>query len=502
MKLISHIPRREFLKGSFSTVGLAAFGGGRLFAAPAGWRPVGDPLLVLGVMSDTHLRTRRSRKPTARWWPDTFLRAALEHFRAAKVDAVVHCGDMANYGEVEAMQMHADIWNAVFPGGKAADGHAVEKLFITGNHDVLGSGMNEWVRNLYSDPDVRRREVLAEDMAGNWERIWGEPYHETWHKEIKGYHFFGAHWGVSHGRLAKLVKKVMGKKPSESRPKPFFMLTHARPLPPFRKSLAAYSRDAVAFFGHNHISATNWNTIYYDEGSFPRIQVPPCISPDWDIKFKGDAYIAKAPLEGKEQTGRCRQGFVVKIYDDMMVIERREFAKGGSLGPDWVMPFGVETGKHPFAKEELKKIIGEPQFREGAKLEVVKCCQCENVARSNVANDKLKNGTGNGNIGNTGNIQRLCVKIPLADGNPKSRVYAYEVVIEGRGKREEGSGRLCKAVYAAGCNMGIGHEPNGGVTTLEIAKSELPPGKNLTVSVRPLTSLGTAGRPIMMDFKV
>lgn len=497
------LSRLDFLKGSFASLGFGAFGAGCAFAAPSGWRPAGDPLLVLGVMSDTHLRTRRSRKPTARWWPDTFLRAALEHFRAVNVDAVVHCGDMANYGEVEAMQMHADIWNAVFPGGKAADGHEVEKLFITGNHDVLGSGMNEWVRNLYSDPDVRRREVLAEDMAGNWERIWGEPYHETWHKEVKGYHFFGAQWGVDHGRLAKLVKEIMGKAPSESRPKPFFILTHARPLPPFRKSLAAYSRDALAFFGHNHISATNWNTIYYDEGSFPRIQVPPCISPDWDIKFKGDAYIAKAPLEGKDQTGRCRQGFVVKIYDEMMVIERREFAKGGSLGPDWVMVFG--KAPHPFSKDELKKVIGEPQFRKGAKLEVENVANVEMlpIANANVANRKLGIGTGSGNNSTMATLNlsatpRLRVRIPLADGNPDSRVYAYEVVVIG----EAESQKLFKAVYAAGCNMGIGHEPNGGVTTLEIAKEELPPGKMLTVAVRPLTSLGTYGMAIAKEVSV
>ena len=93
---------------------------------------------------------------------------------------------------------------------------------------------------------------------------------------------------------------------------------------------------------------------------------------------------------------------------------------------------------------------------------------------------------------------RLCVRIPLADGNPDSRVYAYEVVVVG----DEGTTKLHKAVYAAGCNMGIGHEPNGGVTTLDIPKSELPPGKTLTFAVRPLTSLGTSGRPIITDFKV
>ena len=409
---------------------------------------------------------------------------------------------MANYGEVEAMRMHADIWNEVFPGGQAADGHIVEKLFVTGNHDMLGSGMNEWVRNLYSDPDVRRREVLVEDMVGNWERIWSEPYHETWHKKVKGFHFFGAHWGVDQGRLAKLVNEVMGNAPSESRLKPFFTLTHARPLPPFRKSLAAYSRDAVAFFGHNHISATNWNTIYYDEGSFPRIQVPPCISPDWDIKFKGDAYISKAPLSGKEHAGRCRQGFVVRVYDDMLVIERREFAQGGRLGADWVMPLDWGTGngergtgKHPFSKDELKKVIGEPQFRDGAKLEV-------SLDRIDKINKIGKTATDNpvnpvNPVQENSATPRLCVRIPLADGNPDSRVYAYEVVVVG----DESAPKLQKAVYAAGCNMGIGHEPNGGVTTLDITKSELPPGKTLTIAARPLSSLGTSGKAIATTFK-
>ena len=90
------------------------------------------------------------------------------------------------------------------------------------------------------------------------------------------------------------------------------------------------------------------------------------------------------------------------------------------------------------------------------------------------------------------------MRIPLADGNPDSRVYAYEVEVTG----DEGTQKLHKAVYAAGCNMGIGHETNGGVTMLEIAASELPPGQSLTFAVRPLTSLGTSGRPIATEFKV
>ena len=37
--------------------------------------------------------------------------------------------------------------------------------------------------------------------------------------------------------------------------------------------------------------------------------------------------------------------------------------------------------------------------------------------------------------------------------------------------------------------MHLGHEPDGGVTTLDIPKSELPAGKKLTVAVRPVSSL-------------
>ena len=155
----------------------------------------------------------------------------------------------------------------------------------------------------------------------------------------------------------------------------------------------------------------------------------------------------------------------------MMVVERHEFGAGGKLGRDIVMPLG-KYKPHPFLKGELKKVIGEPQFGKSVKLKV------ESV--------KLESGE-----------DAVKVSIPLADGNPDSRAYAYEVVVVG----DEGTQKLHKAVYAAGCNMGIGHEPNGGVTTLEIPKSELPPGKTLTVAVRPLTSLGTFGKPIATTFK-
>ena len=463
------VTRRDFIGNAFAAVGFLALPGGFLFAAPKGWKHGGMPNLVLGVVSDTHLRTAHKGNGIGSRWTDKYFVAALEYFKACNVDAVVHCGDMAHSGQTRELEFHAKVWHRIFD-----DGHEPVKLFVVGNHDVEGSGYGGFVTKRYPDPVERAKHVFATDMAANWERVWGEKYEPVWHREVKGYHFFGRQWGVAEGELAKALEAGQEQYRLVEGVRPFFLLSHARPHSALNKKVARL-RNAVSFFGHWHHSAANWNEIYMWGG--PTIQCPSC-EPRGLRGLCGDGYIAHATLEGADGAGLARQGYVVRVYDDMLTIERREFGEGGSLGADWVMPFEREEGKgkreeerikkpHPFSKEELKKVIGEPQFRKGAKLEVVK--------------DSAS--------------PRLRVRIPLADGNPDSRVYAYEVVVVG----EAGSKKLFKAVYAAGCNMGIGHEPNNGVTTLEIPKSELPPGKTLTVAARPLTSLGTYGRPISVE---
>lgn len=60
--------------------------------------------------------------------------------------------------------------------------------------------------------------------------------------------------------------------------------------------------------------------------------------------------------------------------------------------------------------------------------------------------------------------------------------------------------RLFKSVFFVGLNSGIGHEPNGGVTTVDILNSHLPAGKRLTVAARPVSSLGTKGKAIATTY--
>ena len=471
--------RREFFAGASAL----ALGAGRLFAAPPGWKPSKKPDLVLGVISDTHLRTMPTSGRIDKEWSDTYLVKALTHFRDADVDAVVHCGDFAHLGQVEEMQAHADAWNKAFPNNRAPAGHEVAKLFVSGNHELRGStygGKGMFVRRLYPDPEERARHVLASDMAGNWERIWGEKYELVWHKVVKGFHFFGMQWDADEKAMADLVDGTTGCEP----PRPFFVLRHAYPP---RALLARMKRhpNAVGLFGHLHYSIANWRKVFL-AGGMPWLQVPSLNAHGYPGLREEDPWLTKLKIEGMEAAGsvRARQGMVIRLYDDMMVVERREFGEGGSLGADWVMPFG-RYDPHPFSLEEQKKKIGEPQFRKGAKLEVF----LDRI-------DKIGNATNHNPVNFVNPVQkdtaspRLRVKIPLADGNPDSRVYAYEVVVAGEGQK------LHKFVYAAGCNMGIGHEPNGGVTELSIPRAELPPGDALTIAVRPLTSLGTKGKAI------
>ena len=486
-----NILRREFLKGTFSAIGLAAFADGRLFAAPEGWKHGGTPNLVFGVLSDTHFRTdsfwRRGIKS------DKYFVAALECFRDMNVDAVVHCGDMADRGLVGELQLHADAWHKVFPKNMAPDGHVVEKLFVTGNHDIEAWGRNFNFARVVPNKDEWPRKIIKANVAEHWERIWGEKYEPVWHKEVKGYHFFGRNWGVGLNELKDLIDANRAGCGLDTGAKPFFFMSHNMPRGKFNSEMKRY-RNALSFWGHWHVSAANWTIIKMLNANLPGVQCPAC--PSWwrkDGKWMGgcDGWITKAPIEGKLQGGQWHQGFVVKVYDDALVIERREFSKGGSVGPDWVMPFpeNCERGtskRHPFARGELKKKIGNPQFRQGAKLTVLfdRAGKGGKPAKRNPAKPAdpvLKDSAS----------QLLCVKIPLADGNAASRVYAYEVEVSNQ------SDKLLKAVYAAGCNMGIGHEPDGGITTLEIPGSELPPGKMLTVSVSPLSSLGTRGRAIV-----
>ena len=200
-----------------------------------------------------------------------------------------------------------------------------------------------------------------------------------------------------------------------------------------------------------------------------------------------------APASFRSTDLPFRQTMVVNVYDDMVVFERHDVAQGGKLRPDWVPPLGSlkpRPAPHPFSRNELKKVIGAPEFGKKAKLEVVRA----STVLPDLSDPEKKPSKPDSNAPKTACVR---IKIPMADGNPRCRVYAYNVVVVG----DDMTVRYFKSEYFSGVNCGIGHEPSGCVTTVDIPLAELPAGKTQTVAGRPVSSLGMKGKSIATKFQ-
>ena len=484
--------RREFLKGLLASAGLCALGPRRLFAVPLGWRPSGTKRLTFGVMSDSHymLSANMSNGPRlADGTSDVWVLNALKYFKSRNVDAVMHCGDMANWGLVEEMQLLAKSWFSVFPDNKAPDGHEVVKLFVPGNHDTEGFTYNpDRVTGIFGN--AYPSHLLVTDLAASWKSIWKEDYAEAWHKIVNGYHFFGYNtWNGSQQELDASEQAVVelvtaaGAAGELDGAKPFFLMSHIRPRSSVNAPLAAYT-NGLGFFGHLHKTCALWSDdeiTWWEGGMFPRIQCP-ALHCTGGISLPTTRAFAKS--EGRRVEGGNRsedgtkyyQGFVVEVYDDAVVIERHDFGVGhanAKIGPDWVMPIADERytkANHPFSQAELRITdaeLGAPQFPSGAALAV---------------------SEGNGTV-------RLT--IPRANGNANTRALIYNVEFA-----TDTQESLWKSVYAAECDHGTGYEYNGGVTVLDVSKWDIPPGREFTVRAYPVSPLGLEGEPLFTTMTI
>ena len=469
--------RREFAKGGLAALGFLALDGLPVFAAPAGFKPKKKPNLAFGILSDTHLRVEWDGKSLYRTMTLDYVRNAFKLFKERNVDAFLHLGDAAHRAADRELEFHRELFEEVF--GKSG---GPVKLLVPGNHEWFDC--RDMHQKIWSD---WQDHSLVCDFPRLWGRAWGVQFEEMWHKEVNGYHFFGRDWNVDEIKFADFILSnaescgLKGKKP-------FFVLSHRRHHFGFCHALREYP-NAIAFFGHWHQSNADWKSIYFDKfgGFFPSIECGACrfdggntLDANESVLKEKFAASDKKPEE-REQDWHSnkvpsRQAMVVNIYDDFVMFERHEVGQGGNLGPDWVLPLkwrekkdaNGEPFKHPFSRDMLARRIGTPEFPAKAKLEI-------------------------GRIGDALNLT-----IPLADGSPKSRVFAYDVVVIG----DNPAKKFFKSAYFEGVNLGIGHEPDGGITKVELPMAELPAGKNLTIAVRPISSLGTKGKAIGATWRI
>ena len=547
--------RRELLKGSLASLGSLAAPGG-LFATPPGWRPPGRPNLVFGVVSDTHMRCHYGGvsfyNHNGWFYDDQALVIVLKYFKSQGADAVLHCGDVTDCGMVREMEYYKEAWDKVFGSGRRP-----ANMIVTGNHDVYGDDYWATCVAKSKDPAVYKKLRLgSHNLKAEMERIFGEPYDDVWHREVKGYHFFGFGWPnwtgeplgekvPYHGRLyhdtpfegnscIKYIRnglwmtELMRREREAGRldpKKPFFTATHALyrwiGLINYAQAMAIgvpkgrFCRG-LGFHGHGHGSDARFSFGFFENDNYPRIM---CSTLAYWKSHGGEG---ETPLFAKGfGDGRIAQtdadichsdhALLVRVYDDCLtvtpywvdVMPRPKWRPAsGELGLNWVMPFGdITPDSHPFQKENYKKVIGSPEFPKGAKLVVEKGTKRTEGTKGTTGTETAK----------PSNHQTIKLSIPLADGNPDCRVYGYQVVVAGEpggpstvsatDATKRVPPRIFKSVYARGYCMAPGFEPDGGVTALEIPVEELPAGKELTIAVRPCSSLGTKGRAIAARYR-
>jgi len=504
-----HFTRRNFLIGGASAFGaFGAFGGNRFFAASAAGAVAGKgkPNLRFGLLSDIHIDRVGADEKMSAWGNILTVRHAFEWFKDANVDAVVIAGDMANIGLGEQLVAMAEAWYSVFPDDKRPDGARVEKVFVTGNHDWVGHTLYGGVgAKKYPDEAERAKHLLQNDIAGWWDRAFHEPYSPIYSKTVKGYTFIGSHW---HGVEAKqdcydanfnLIEDFMAKNGKKIDPSlPFFYVQHPHPKDTCygswawghdngmtTRTLSAYP-NAIALSGHSHYSITDERSIW--QGAFTSVgagslsftttpvneRKPNCFE-NSRANWKADA----RKLMPVIRTDDCRQGMLWSVYDDCIVVNRREFRSGLDLGEDWILPLPAAEPK-PFAFAEHAKKLRAPEFPRDAKPSIA-----ETVAKNR--GGKSKDGS---EVIPSEDTPALSVTVPPVVPDNRARLFTLEFTAQTADGRS-----LTKFIVPEGYNHSLKHEKAKAQQVCYFRKDELGEGA-VRFSVTPMNCFGARGRTI------
>ena len=497
------LTRRFFLGGLASAF---ALGPRRIFAAAPGAFSGGAPALSFGVLSDVHVCLAPGGEKLRDTYNTQTLEAAFAWFRDQGADAVVIAGDMAHSGLAGELKALADAWFKVFPNDKAPDGRHVERVFVFGNHDWSSLGRAKVV---FPDEKTRNENMLV----ANPKKWWDELFHEEWtpvfEKTVKGYPFIGAHWsfGACKGKDERFSKELKAFYAARKTPfdpaKPFFHVQHPHPKATVHgdgvwgqddgvsSAVLSAHPNAIAFSGHSHTSLTDERSIW--QGAFTSIG---CASlRNVSVGTPGVVSVTDGFENGK--TGRksskevnalkamaipdlmdCRQGQFVRVYADRVVIARREFVTGASLGDDLVMPLPAAE-KKPFAFAPRAARAKAPAFPSGASLSVKRLT---GALRGKGAKGKHRKA----------DVWEVLIPAALAEATARPRVYEVTAICADGTKRE-----FAMAVPAA--RFPVSDARVAKPCEFRLACARLPAGGG-TFEVRAVSCWGKKSEPLKAPF--
>ena len=488
------LTRRAFGSLAFAGAFASAMKPLRAFAAEGPCR------LKIGVLSDIHVPTMEEAEP---------FRKALRWFDKQQVDGVIIAGDLGFHGLIKEMRIVPAIWDEVFPNDTRSDGGHVEKLFVTGNHDVDGY--------FYHRPEFPKvkfpvdEEAAKEAFVFNRERVWEELFHEKYEtvkvKEIKGYKFVLFQWFAhlasdicserwtqeppdtpfynairyEHRKLDEFFEKHGDELKGE---KPFFYVQHHHPegtvFSPFiyaspqgwgshdcgrsTKYLKNYP-NCVAFSGHTHVTMSDERAIW--QGEFTSVDASACPGLPFAgvINGRSNAFCDVDPDGTKFDSETPKVGQLMCVYDDRIVLKKHEFTYDEDLGEDWEFPWPISRGK-PYEYSARAKRAVVPEFPEGTALK------------------------------RTETEEKIILEFPTVRvENAGVRALDYEVIASGR--IEDFTRQIeCRRVYSKEIGLAEHRDREPVRVVFDKKKLEAEGYKDIKFEVRPCDAWGHKGKAI------
>lgn len=480
MNGLHRIGRRDFLL----TPVFAAAGSAVLPALAAG----AERKLRIGVISDIHLHWKKPGNIDCEMFEK-----ALRFFDAEKADGVVLCGDIADSGFVPELEMAAEIWFRVFPDNRRSDGEPVVNLFHYGDHDIW-AGLNN--SNIAREtPDLEKRksmDIPTQDRRKVWERVWKEPWDRIKVRNVKGYWFLLSNFEYDDAvpmygdspALAPLLEKM---RTELSGPRPWFYSQHlvlkntcGGPYMWGQDSgktgeLLAKFPNCVAFCGHKHANCDCDLNVW--QGAYTAVAVP-SVSYQGTASGRENGHSAgyRRPMASQMypiDVRKAHQALLMDVYDDRLVIARRDLTHDAKYGPDWVVPLDVKSPAN-WSFANRAKIVPAPEFPSGSEVTLA----------AGVGKNAIHQKT-----------EQLTVKFPLAASTEKTpRAYEYEVKAEVR-KADVWRTAVEKRVFPPRAIWAEEFEDQGGLCVF--AFSELPnDADEYRFTVTPMNSYAVRGRPL------
>lgn len=363
------VSRRIFLGGLFGSVALT---GCRM--AGMNGTALRAPNLRLGLISDIHICAEDG--DFNKFGDTRTFEHALAWFRDQGVDGVVLAGDMADNGMVAQLKKVGEAWDRVFPNNRAPDGRVVEKLFVYGNHDLEGQIYDGYDQRFF-DKSAFKKGWIKTDPAAAWEQVFHEPYAPIWMKRVKGYQVIGAHWVDGHWDGTVGLEDWFKAHVAEiDRDRPIFFIQHPHPKDTCfgpnawghdagyaTRALSAYPK-AVAFSGHAHWPATDDRFIWQE--AFTSIGLG-------SLRYGSLGNVGALMNEkivNDADRWHTRQGMLLDVYDDEMVLKCRDFVNDEFLREEMTIPIPEKAGDGigTFAARAAR--MAEPVWPTTARLAV------------------------------------------------------------------------------------------------------------------------------------